>query len=1038
MNHLPTPPFMARLVLLASLLMILRLATPIAQAQTAAEVREATGVTAGLIVHLAATDGMLEITLAQDGRVLAQGLTLEPAVEAAAREAAAGAGVEGLVTFEHVESFQTLPYNDNLVTLLIADLDALGAAAPSREEILRVVSPYGHTYLRTGGKWVATQKPLPATMDDWTHHDHSPDGNAQSTDELVATPRGVQWFVSGGGRMQSGLRLAGGVWVQSGKFSVGDTRSTFLDGRNAFNGLLLWRSQEDQNTSGARGLQDSTLCTDGQRIYGILDEPFTAKAWDLATGEELVVYEEGLTNRGSSDDWNFRKTPLSLHHMILGDRLVQASGEGKPDVAVLHARTGKRLWDWTADDGLNVGLTAAKDGIVFVGLTRLEGHIGYHYGNKLAALESIVALDLETGRQLWSNDDVKGSNAFNLVAAEGAVFLASNNVKEGKRKPDIGAYSHLVRIDATSGRTVFKKEVPELGVPSETSWNYKLRYHEGMLLPAFGGAVVAFDAKTGELADKPYVMPTKMYQDPPLFCSTIRGTAHGLLTGKFARFVDLRDGSFSAVSIGRSGCDRGSYPAYGQIYTGDDGCGCTSWLRGFISMHARDYSDMRVPDNQRLVRGPAYSDVGKSDGDGEPQGWAMMLGGPDRMAYSPTRVGSNLAEVWKIEIPSDIPNGTITADWDKQNDILGVITPPVVSGDTAYLASTHQGRVYAIDIKDGKTRWTFPAGGRIDSPPTLYHGVTYFGCRDGYVYALRARDGALLWKFLAAPDRRQMANSGQLENANPLYGSVMIHGGRLFANAGRHNQADGGIQLWRLDPATGQPEASTAFAGQGNSQQPDDAPARGDGQGRVNDLLATTGKGKYLSINRYTIHPGTLNWVSGGIAEGGGVFEGIDQSDRSILATSFNNAVGTMDRRSDSIGSKGGGGFLYGTRSRKDIVTGQRIVRAGDRVFAVSSKGDLYRYPLDADAMPIQRDKDDKGEKIAKIPGSGTLWAMAATPGEVVVARGSDVFLFNHDGEQLQQIKLPADLVAYGIAIDENGRLYLSCNDGSLHVYAGK
>lgn len=1027
------------LILLACLLLMGTPHAAIAAAPSADAVRKATGVESGLAVHVGCGDGGLATGLASEGRMLVQGLTLDAAAEKTLRALALAKGVTGLCTFVTPADFKTLPYNDNLVTLVIADLDQLGADAPSHGEIMRVLSPFGVAYLHTGGKWEATRKPLPDTMGQWTHHDHLPDGNAQSPDSLVSMPRGVQWFVSSGGSASSEMRLGGGVWIQSGRLSDSDDKSIYLDGRNAFNGLLLWRRAEPRSTP--RGLMDSTFCMAGNTVYGILDDPKVAKAWDATTGRELMVYDKGLTNGGQSEEWRFRKTPLSLQHMVLDGVLIQAGGgegdKSQPDVAALDPETGERLWDWTAPKGMNIGLTAAADGRVYLGLTKLQGYIGFHYGNKLAALDSLVALDLRTGKPLWSSDAITGFHSFNMVAAEGDVFLCSNLVEEGKKgDPSIQAYSHIVRIDGDSGELIFDTDIPKLGVPAESSWNYKLRYKDGMLLPAYGGAVVAFDAKTGELADKPYQMPAKTYQDPPMFCSTIRGTEHGFLAGKFTRFVDMRDDSFSALSITRSGCDAGSYPAYGLIYAGDDNCGCTSWLRGKASLHARDYTAMRVPDERRLVKGPAYGQVPSAPVAAED--WPMMMGGVERMSYSPTNLPSDLKETLKVDIGVDLPPGPITVDWKQQNDICGVLTPPVVVGDTVYVAATHRGRLYAIDNSNGAVRWTFDTHARIDSPPTIHDGLCLFGSRDGWVYALRASDGALAWRFLAAPDTRQIVNSGQLENASPLYGSVLVHGGKLFANAGRHNQADGGIEVWRLDPRSGQAEAHNVIAGQQNSTQEVGVPAGYDGQGRLNDILTTTARGKYLVLNTFILNPQSLNWVGASRRDDVGPVPEIDQTDPSIMTFAFNNAVGTIDRRSDSIGAKGGGGFLYGTRNRKDPVVAPRLVRAGDAVFAAEDKGELVKFALDQHGMPVANDTEgrskDKGQLIAKIPGKGTMWAMATTDDAVCIARGKTLWLYRHDGTLLQQIDLPAQPVAYGLAL-AHGRIYLTLEDGTLRSY---
>ncbi len=311
-------------------------------------VLQATGVNAGLAVHVGCGDGALVLDLARTGQFVVQGLSLQADPIAAARLRADAAGLTGLAVFDPLPTTGVLPYNDNLVSLLVADLDALGKAAPARDEILRVLSPWGAAWLKSQGQWAVVKKPLPATMGQWTHHDHAPDGNAQSPDSLVDMPRGVQWFVSGGGSMTSELRLAGGIWVQSGRLSTADRGTpNYLDGRNAFNGLLLWRRAEDRAASSARGLMDSSFCTDGKRVYGILDDATTAKAWDLATGREIMVYTQGLKNREPSKVFEFRNKALFLQNMIVSGKLIQVSGLGgdEPDAAVLDAESGKRLWD---------------------------------------------------------------------------------------------------------------------------------------------------------------------------------------------------------------------------------------------------------------------------------------------------------------------------------------------------------------------------------------------------------------------------------------------------------------------------------------------------------------------------------------------------------------------------------------------------------------------------------------------------------------------------------------------------------------------
>ena len=88
------------------------------------------------------------------------------------------------------------------------------------------------------------------------------------------------------------------------------------------------------------------------------------------------------------------------------------------------------------------------------------------------------------------------------------------------------------------------------------------------------------------------------------------------------------------------------------------------------------------------------------------------------------------------------------------NTLGGKLTAPVVAGGRVFVASVDTHTVHALDGSSGRTVWSFTAGGRIDSPPTIYRGLVLFGAADGNVYALRAGDGKLVWRFRAAPQAR--------------------------------------------------------------------------------------------------------------------------------------------------------------------------------------------------------------------------------------------------------------------------------------------
>jgi hypothetical protein len=143
----------------------------------------------------------------------------------------------------------------------------------------------------------------------------------------------------------------------------------------------------------------------------------------------------------------------------------------------------------------------------------------------------------------------------------------------------------------------------------------------------------------------------------------------------------------------------------------------------------------------------------------------------------------------------------LTSTW--KANIGGNLTGPVVAGGKVFLASKDTHTVHALDARSGKTLWSYTAGARVDSPPTIFHGMVLFGSADGYVYNLRASDGTLVWRFRAAPMNQQAMWFEQLESVWPVHGSVLIQNGVVYCVAGRSAFLDDGMRLIRLDPATG-------------------------------------------------------------------------------------------------------------------------------------------------------------------------------------------------------------------------------------------
>jgi outer membrane protein assembly factor BamB len=75
-----------------------------------------------------------------------------------------------------------------------------------------------------------------------------------------------------------------------------------------------------------------------------------------------------------------------------------------------------------------------------------------------------------------------------------------------------------------------------------------------------------------------------------------------------------------------------------------------------------------------------------------------------------------------------------------------IISSPVIGFGCVYIGST-DGKVYAINIKNGSKIWEFDSGDDIEASPLLLDTFVYIGNLSGVFFALDANTGKVYWKF---------------------------------------------------------------------------------------------------------------------------------------------------------------------------------------------------------------------------------------------------------------------------------------------------
>ena len=766
------------------------------------EAAAGTGVGAGLCVILGG-DGAQAVALCNGGRMLVHALSLDEAACEAVRRHIAEAGLYGLVSAALWRGAR-LPYADNLVNLLVADCAALGQAAPAEAEILRVLVPgRGAAWLKRKGKWDTLRKPMPESLDGWEQYWYDATGNPISRDEAVRPSTGLQW-ITGSQEIadDNGYRLSGGRLVYKRRKSGvrRDDPTVQLVCRDAFNGLPCWTRETVRtghfNTPVMGKL--TPLVFTGNRVYTVLGaEGQPLVAIDADTGETLRTYDQAGTTftRGSPRSEPLRKAKFFSDNYGKGNLvfhdglLIHTVGN---ELFVVDAATGARKWHFRGDDYLLIQKPTVNPDdaeLYAVGCNR-EAQRSWGGGRNPGQLAAaVLAFDLRSGARKWTAA-IDDRHITHAVYGERTlvVYSAQDN---GPREEEwiFGA------IDTQSGRFLWRHPWTR----EKQLWQMQRREAviRGGKLYLMSHGLSVFDLKSGEAICHFVGGNTR--------CETSKATANYLLMA-FSQFIDYKAEPPRAirVALSRGSCGSGFFPAYGMVHYLPNMCNCDNWVRFHVTASSEPVREP-LPDAQRLVRGSAYSDRATRDAKpGTAAQWPMFLHGPQRGAWTPSALPARLTQAWTSVVqPPPRPDGPLAADWLDTNDYIGPVSAPVVADGLAVVAVREQHRIEARDAVTGTKRWSFTAGGRVVTPPTLYGGLCIFGCRDGWVYALQASTGQLAWRFLAAPYERHIVAFSQVESSWPLLGSVLIHDGLAIAVAGYHPMANGGIHVWALEPQTG-------------------------------------------------------------------------------------------------------------------------------------------------------------------------------------------------------------------------------------------
>ncbi|MEI7904023.1 MAG: PQQ-binding-like beta-propeller repeat protein [Candidatus Firestonebacteria bacterium] len=752
---------------------------------------ESTGINTALCLVLGFGNGTenLITDIAEDRRILVNAIPYDEISLEQARKLLLDSGLSGQVMAEKY-GFKELPYVSEIANfVVIEDFEKVSKLGLTRAEALRVLRPGGLLLIKKNGVWEKEAKLWPDTYDDWKQPAYGANRNRVSKDKALKAPFGVKWQDG----LPVGLKWAAcrGFVISAGSFialSANEKENTigypfkpfkmeqYLSSRDAFNGLPQWKLNCGTTDTGdaLSDYNNPPLVTDGKKIY--VYKPGKLLALDINSGKTL---------------WEYPLSTTAVYLALVDNILVASCWEEK----ALEARYGGGLWSpWIAKNEKGEVLALDTAGgkkiwsVPYPSQTIMASdgnlYVMKQSGGRPPKEQQVIALDIKTGKERWA---VKHKD----ISEDPDLFL--NNSSDGVLIITRTEAWALTALSALDGKKLYDI-ILDHNVPQDA----KVAYHTLIVNGSLLHRTAAYDIKTG-------VKKGKFPVDVRVGLCCPSNFANGyMLNSRFANISKLSEDWKTAESFpmgSRGACIQGYTVSYGTLYCGQNWCRCApGQLPGIVAMSTNDNIPGKkdFEEEKPVEKGPAFGSSKKNETTEED--WPIYGKDAQRKMSSKEGIAKNPEIIWKTALVN--PRAPKLDDiWSAR--MVSSLSAPVVSGGLVYVSLTDLGQVLAVDAKSGKLVWKFLAAGRVDTPPSIYNGLCYFGCRDGKVYALNAKSGDLAWKTAVAPKERKIVAFGQLESVWPAIGSVLAYNGIIYATAGRGTEYDGGLLVAGLDPETG-------------------------------------------------------------------------------------------------------------------------------------------------------------------------------------------------------------------------------------------
>ena len=151
--------------------------------------------------------------------------------------------------------------------------------------------------------------------------------------------------------------------------------------------------------------------------------------------------------------------------------------------------------------------------------------------------------------------------------------------------------------------------------------------------------------------------------------------------------------------------------------------------------------------------------------------WPIFRGNTELSGVAETSLPDNLELLWSFRTEDEI------------------ISSPVIGSGCVYIGSL-DGKLYSIDLENGKEIWAFDTGDWIEASPLLLNQTVYIGSLSGDFFAIDAKTGQIRWQTKMQGEIYGSANWAKIPETDEITILVGSYDTRMYcfqAEAGKRS-----------------------------------------------------------------------------------------------------------------------------------------------------------------------------------------------------------------------------------------------------------